>query len=129
MNGPDATQSTSRQWARRIRLPVALVAVVAAVAVFYGVYLGPHRAAAARNSQRVSLCDIADVVIDTGRYPGLAEFLPTEWRYIRGSAARAGDEALARLTGALPAAPNPPAMRPVVTYCHKRGLGVRLRSS
>jgi hypothetical protein len=134
--GAGATESTPRQIFRRIirppaapRLPAVLVAVAGALALFYGLYLGPHRAAATRNSQRASICDIADVVVDTGKYPPLAEFLPTEWRYIRGSAARTGDGALTRLTRVLPVAPHPPAMRPVAAYCHKRGLGVILRSS
>ncbi|MGF7237249.1 MAG: hypothetical protein ACQSGP_20140 [Frankia sp.] len=110
-----------------VRPLLVVGALVVVIALVYGIYLGPHRAAGQRHSQRVAVCDIADVIVDSGKYPGLEKFVPVEWRFVRGAAAGTHDRNLADLARALPAAPDPPAMKSVAAYCHAHGLGVVLR--
>ncbi len=116
-----------RRRAAVVRPLVIVGALIVVIGLLYAGYVGPHRAAADRHSERVAVCGIADVIVDSGKYPGLEKFVPVEWRFVRGAAAGTHDRALAALAGALPAEPDPPAMKTVAAYCHARGLGVLLR--
>ncbi|WP_045876813.1 hypothetical protein [Pseudofrankia sp. DC12] len=117
--------SSAHRWrlSRRTRLVAAIVPVLIVVGGLSG-WFAAERTAAARANRKAVLCEVADVVVATPRYPELEQFLAVEWRFLTSTTAGTHDAAFVRLVAGLPARPDPAAMKPVAAYCHTRGLGI-----